>query len=38
MRLSIGVLAGGGGEVHVGELDTVPVIVVICPGAGVPPS
>ena len=38
MRLSIGVLAGGGGEVHVGELGTVPVVVVICPGIGVPPS
>jgi hypothetical protein len=38
MLLSIGVLVGGGGEVHVGWLDTVPVIVVVCPGAGVPPS
>ena len=38
MRLSIGVLAGGGGEVHVGELDTVPVVVVICPGVGFPPN
>ena len=38
MLLSIGVLDWGGGGVHVGELDTVPVVVVICPGIGVPPS
>ena len=38
MLLSIGVLVGGGGEVHVGWLDTVHVIVVVCPGAEVPLS
>ena len=38
MLLSIGVHVGGGEEVHVGELNTVPVIVVVCPGAEVPPS
>ena len=38
MLLSIGVHVGGGGEAHVGELDIIHVIVVVCPGAGVPLS
>ena len=35
MHLSIGVLVGGGGGSHVGELGRVRRVVVGCPGVGV---
>ena len=36
MHLSIGVLVGGGGGGRVGGLGIVLLVVVGCPGAGVP--
>jgi hypothetical protein len=38
MHLSIGVLVGGGGGGRVGRLGIVRLVVVGCPGAGVPLS